>query len=111
MMETLPLKDAEDNLLTLRQRHEQGLSVFMNDSGPGRSFPGFLARFPFDGTDTVVGRCGSLDAAEGIGLPDPLRQLTGPGCTGRPGLLLGRPCLAPDLVPLPGHWNDAGFVS
>ena len=131
--ERLLLKDTEDNLATLHQLHEQGLSISMDDFGTGFSSLSYFAKFPFDRMKidrsfvataqekhgaaiirAVVDLCGSLDIAviaEGIETPEQLRQVMSLGCTVGQGFLFGRPCPASDVARLLGHWNDAGFVS
>ena len=126
--ESLLLQDTDGTLVTLRQLHELGVSISMDDFGVGYSSLSYISRFPFDkvkidrsfvakagpGTTgaaiirAVAELCKSLGiitTAEGIETHEQLQQVSNLGCTEGQGYLFARPLPLPDARTLLMNWS------
>ena len=118
--ESVFMQGSAENIETLRQLRELGISIVLDDFGTGNSSLSYLRMFPFDrikidrsftcdladnaGCASIVaavanlGRSLQIDTvAEGIETEDQLALVRAAGCTHAQGYLFGRPCLAADL--------------
>ena len=118
--ESVFMQGSAENIETLRQLRELGISIVLDDFGTGNSSLSYLRMFPFDrikidrsftcdladNADCAsivaavanLGRSLQIDTvAEGIEAEDQLALVRAAGCTHAQGYLFGRPCLAADL--------------
>ena len=118
--ESVFMQGSAENIETLRQLRELGISIVLDDFGTGNSSLSYLRMFPFDrikidrsftcdladNADCAsivaavanLGRSLQIDTvAEGIETEDQLALVRAAGCTHAQGYLFGRPCLAADL--------------
>jgi EAL domain-containing protein (putative c-di-GMP-specific phosphodiesterase class I) len=109
-----------ENIETLRQLRELGISIVLDDFGTGNSSLSYLRMFPFnkikidrsftselaDNADCAsivaavanLGRSLQIETvAEGIETEDQLALVRAAGCTHAQGYLFARPCLAADI--------------
>jgi diguanylate cyclase (GGDEF)-like protein/PAS domain S-box-containing protein len=118
--ESVFTQGSAENIETLRQLRELGISIVLDDFGTGNSSLSYLRMFPFnkikidrsftselaDNADCAsivaavanLGRSLQIETvAEGIETEDQLALVRAAGCTHAQGYLFARPCLAADI--------------